>query len=180
MKQVAVIGASRWGRHILRTLATTLSDHITIAQIGYRGSTETEAFLKLNYPHIPRTTSRDDIIHNPTIEAICIATPIPTHAEITESALRAEKHVFIEKPLARTLDQVMMLHDIATSKNLVLMTDYLYLADPDLEKNILMPTREHTSHVIVLGKSPTDQDHCTVQIGSVRCPLVFLHTAVFP
>jgi hypothetical protein len=146
MKQVAVIGAGRWGKRILKTLTSiAFSDHITIAHIGYGGSSETEAFLDLNYPQIPHTTNIEDILSDPQVEALIIATPIPTHREMVERALRARKHVCVEKPLAPTKQDVALLYDIANSKELVLMTNYLYLHDPDFYHRIVMPTLTATN-----------------------------------
>ena len=65
---------------------------------------------------------------------MAIATPVHTHYDLALAALRAGKHVFVEKPLARTSDQVRRLIDEANKRNLVLMVDHTFLYTPAVQK----------------------------------------------
>jgi predicted dehydrogenase len=124
---VAMIGAGRWGRNILRTLA----DSTTVAYVAHGGSGETTAFLRSSYPDAQETKDYHEALSDDAVEAVAIATPIETHADIVRDALTAKKHVFCEKPLARTRAHVHELYTLATEHDRVLMTGYLYLFDPE-------------------------------------------------
>ncbi len=125
MSTIAVIGAGRWGRNIIRTLSE-LECEVSIADNDSSGVHE---MLRLEYPRITITTDYRELLHDPLITHVCIATPISTHADIARNALTAGKHVFVEKPLS--LDKVTIdeLYDLAQSKNLTLFTGYIYTYD---------------------------------------------------
>ena len=63
-----------------------------------------------------------------------IATPVHTHFDLALAALKAGKHVFVEKPLAQTSEQVRRLIDEAERRNLVLMVDHTFLYTPAVQK----------------------------------------------
>ena len=127
---VGVIGAGKWGKCILRTLASSPS---TITHIAYGGSDETERFLHTEYEGIPYTKNYLELLKNPAVDAVCIATPIATHAEIAKMALNAHKHVFVEKPLSASTQIITELYQLADTDNLALFTGYLYLFDPAVQ-----------------------------------------------
>lgn len=127
---IGVIGAGRWGKKILKTLT---SDPSTIPHIAYGGSVETERFLRAEYPQSTLTKDYRELLKNNELEAVIIATPIPTHAEIVRDALTANKHVFAEKPLSLSNTEVEELYTLANEKKLTLFTGYLYLYDPAFE-----------------------------------------------
>jgi predicted dehydrogenase len=75
-----------------------------------------------------------DILSNPAIDAVAIATPVHTHYDLALAALKAGKHVFVEKPLAPTADQVRRLIDEADKRHLTLMVDHTFLYTPAVQK----------------------------------------------
>lgn len=127
---VAVIGAGRWGKNILTTLA---SSPCTIPYIAYGGSSETKAFLRLNYPKSNPIIDYREALAESEVDAVCIATPILTHANIVRDALTAGKHVFVEKPLSSSLEEIRELYTLAEEKNKTLFTGYIYLFDPEFQ-----------------------------------------------
>ena len=68
-----------------------------------------------------------ELIEDPAIDAVAIATPVTTHYELALSALRGGKHVLVEKPLAVNTDQVQQLIDVAQKSNRVLMVDHTFV-----------------------------------------------------
>src|SRR5262249_30882902 len=92
------------------------------------------ALAKRRHPGIVATTEFRDLIADNRIDAIAIATPVNTHYELALAALKAGKHVFVEKPLASTSDQVRRLIDEANRRELVLMVDHTFLYTPAVEK----------------------------------------------
>ncbi len=77
--RIAIIGAGRWGTNIIKSLSSNPS---TIAYIAHGGSAETKAFLDEHYPAIPSILDYTDALKDPSVEAVIIATPIPTHFDI--------------------------------------------------------------------------------------------------
>jgi predicted dehydrogenase len=81
------------------------------------------------------TTSRfEDLLGDPAIEAIAVATPTHSHYELALAALKAGKHVLVEKPLAPTADLVRRLIDEADRRGLTLMVDHTFLYTPSVRK----------------------------------------------
>jgi UDP-N-acetylglucosamine 3-dehydrogenase len=80
-------------------------------------SLKTEAFRHNHADADARTTSRwEDVVTDPAVHAVFIATPTPTHKEIALKALENGKHVFCEKPVAPTLDDAKEMHEAAQRK----------------------------------------------------------------
>jgi len=92
------------------------------------------AVSKRLYPDIATTSDFRDLLQNPKIDAIAIATPVHSHFDLALAALKAGKHVFVEKPLAPTADQVRRLIDEADKRNLILMVDHTFLYTPAVQK----------------------------------------------
>jgi UDP-2-acetamido-3-amino-2,3-dideoxy-glucuronate N-acetyltransferase len=76
------------------------------------------------------TNDFEQILSNPGIQAVVIATPSDTHFQVAKKALLAGKHVYVEKPLARDVSHAQELDDLATERNLVLMVGHLLLYHP--------------------------------------------------
>ena len=68
-----------------------------------------------------------ELINDPQIDAVVIATPVSSHFELAMAALKAGKHVLVEKPLAARSDQARKLVDEAAARNLVLLVDHTFV-----------------------------------------------------
>jgi predicted dehydrogenase len=79
------------------------------------------------YPTVTTTTKPEDLFRNPAIDAIAIATPVATHFELAMGALRAGKHVLVEKPIASTSAQASQMIDEAAKRKLVLLVDHTFV-----------------------------------------------------
>tara|TARA_R110002096_G_scaffold436038_3_gene665870 strand:- start:13714 stop:14676 length:963 start_codon:yes stop_codon:yes gene_type:complete len=73
------------------------------------------------------TTRPADIFEDPSIDAVVIATPISTHAELAAAALDAGKHVLLEKPMAHSVEQCDLLIEKAKAGGKILMVDHTFL-----------------------------------------------------
>jgi predicted dehydrogenase len=76
------------------------------------------------------TQSFQQILDDESIEAVCIATPVPTHHPLALAALNAGKHVFVEKPLAASADQAAELVEVARQADRILMPGHTFLYSP--------------------------------------------------
>jgi predicted dehydrogenase len=83
--------------------------------------------LKLRYPSIHFTTEYRDLLNEPAIEAVAIATPVSTHFDLAMQAIHAGKHVLVEKPLTATSEQGERLVEEAARCKRVLMVDHTFV-----------------------------------------------------
>lgn len=79
------------------------------------------------YPSIEVTQRYQDVLVDPRIDAVVIATPVSTHYPFAKQALEAGKHVLVEKPLAQTSQQVLDLVELADNAARSLMVDHTFL-----------------------------------------------------
>ncbi len=79
------------------------------------------------YPGVKTTTHFQDLLEDPAIDAIAIATPVSTHFELGMAALKAKKHVWLEKPMAETSLQARKLCDEAERRERVLIVDHTFI-----------------------------------------------------
>jgi predicted dehydrogenase len=89
---------------------------------------------KRRHPEIATTSDFRDLLRDPKVDAVAIATPVHTHFELALAVLNAGKHVLVEKPLAQTSEQVRRLVDEADRRGLTLMVDHTFLYTPAVQK----------------------------------------------
>jgi predicted dehydrogenase len=95
------------------------------------------------YPGATPTSCYEDLLDDPELDAILIATPVFTHFELAAAALRAGKHTFVEKPLAPTTAEAAELIELSESRDLRLMCGQTFLYSPPVRAvKRLIETRE--------------------------------------
>ncbi len=121
---IGVIGYGYWGPNLVRNFS-----ELPGAQVKTVSDFKLELLAKAQarYPKIQITTNCEDIFTDPTIDAVAIATPVSTHFALTLAALRAGKHVLVEKPMALTSEQASRLVDEAERRNRILMVDHTFV-----------------------------------------------------
>jgi predicted dehydrogenase len=119
----------QWGKNLVRNFAE-LADLIWLCEIDE----ERRAEFGDRYPGVKLTEDFDEVLADPSVEAVVIATPVPTHYELTRRALEAGKHVFVEKPPAMRGVEMEELCELAETKRLVLMPGHLLLYHPGVQK----------------------------------------------
>jgi len=120
----AQIGCGYWGPNLLRNLAA-LPD----ARVKYvaESSPQRREYVTSNFSGINVTGRWEDVLEDPEVQAIVLATPAFTHADLTRRFLEAGKHVFVEKPLAMTAAEADELLALAKEKGLTLMAGHTFL-----------------------------------------------------
>jgi predicted dehydrogenase len=83
--------------------------------------------ISRRHPSLTPTNSYDDLLEDPSIHAIAIATPVHSHYALAKRALEAGKHVLVEKPMTMTSVDAEDLVALAESKGLVLMVDHTFV-----------------------------------------------------
>jgi UDP-2-acetamido-3-amino-2,3-dideoxy-glucuronate N-acetyltransferase len=126
---IAVIGAGAWGQNIIRNFHE-LGVLTTVCDV--RG--ERLIKFKKQYPTTHVTTNYYDILNSDYINCVVIATPAATHYEIAKLALLAKKHVYVEKPLALTVEEARDLVNVAETKKCKLMVGHILRYHPAITK----------------------------------------------
>jgi len=124
---VAVVGLGYWGPNLVRNLfELSETDILSVCDLDEAAL----AKITRRYPGITPTTKFDDLLADDRIEAIVIATPVSTHHPLASAALRAGKHVFVEKPLAASSAEALDLIRLAEENQRVLMPGHTFLYSP--------------------------------------------------
>jgi predicted dehydrogenase len=122
--RVGIIGFGYWGPNLVRNFS--LAENTTVAMISDRDEKKRK-IAQATYPAVRVTADGNDIINDPNVDAVAIATPISTHFPFAKAALEAGKHVLVEKPMAQTTEEARILIDLAKKKNLTLMVGHTFL-----------------------------------------------------
>jgi len=124
MINVGVIGYGYWGPNLVRNYVA--QPYTRVAMVADRDAARLEKVAAL-YPAIRLTQSADELINDPGIDAVIVATPVDAHFPLALAAVRAGKHVMVEKPISSTADQARQLIAEAARRGLVLMVDHTFV-----------------------------------------------------
>jgi len=127
--KVAVAGLGHWGKNLVRNF-DDLADLVALCD---HSPEQQEAFGK-RYPSARMYGDFGEMVEDPTIEAVVVATPVPTHYALSKQALLAGKHVFVEKPPAMRGEEMEELVALAEERDLTLMPGHLLLYHPAVQK----------------------------------------------
>ncbi|MFQ5912332.1 MAG: Gfo/Idh/MocA family protein [Nitrospinota bacterium] len=117
---IGVIGCGNWGRNIVRNLS-----ELDAPMVVHDVLPETQRWLRENYPSVGFADSLEDLLKDRRVEAVMVATPPANHAPLACRALWAGKHVFVEKPMAMTVEEGKALCELAESQSRILMVGHL-------------------------------------------------------
>jgi len=124
MLKVGVIGCGYWGPNLIRNFTQlSRSDVVRVADLD-----ETRLkYIKGLYPFTETTTDYRDIISDPEIDIVAVATPVHTHYKFASEALSADKHAFVEKPIASSAKQARELINLAEKHQRKLMVGHTFI-----------------------------------------------------
>jgi predicted dehydrogenase len=124
MVRVGLIGYGYWGPNLLRNFAELPGSQVAaVCDL----SPERLELVRRRYPAVRTTTNWLDLIGDPSIDAIAVATPVSTHFDLASEALQAGKHVLVEKPLTANSEQALGLMEEAARRKRVLMVDHTFV-----------------------------------------------------
>ena len=121
---IGVIGAGRWGKNIIATLYE-LGALSAIAETD----AQLRSTLTQQYPDIPIYNDCDTLL-NSDVSAVTIATPVVTHYKLCKQALACDKDVFVEKPMAMTVEQCDDLVQCVRASGQIFMVGHMLLYQP--------------------------------------------------
>jgi predicted dehydrogenase len=121
---LAQFGCGYWGPNLLRNFSGLPG--CTVKYV-VDSSAARRAFVESNFPLSRTLEQRETVLDDPSVNGIVIATPAASHFCLAKQALEAGKHVFVEKPLATSVDEVDELARCAAERNLVVMTGHTFV-----------------------------------------------------
>ena len=129
MIRVGLAGLGNWGPNLARNF-----DDLTDLRWLCDLSPERQDRFGRRFPNARMTGELDDLLEDPELDAVVVATPVVTHFELAKRALLAGKHVFVEKPPALAGSEAEELAAIASERGLVLLPGHLLLYHPGVRK----------------------------------------------
>jgi predicted dehydrogenase len=124
MTRVAVIGAGYWGPNLVRNFAAC-----PLATLVAVCDKDPERLKKVlaPYPAVEGVADVDTLLARADIDAVAIATPVGTHAPLALAAMKAGKHVLVEKPLSSSVADAEEMVNAAKAAGLTLMVDHTFI-----------------------------------------------------
>jgi len=129
--RVAILGAGYWGSNLIR-LFHTVDGFILQTVCDVRA--ELLPGIKSRFPDISVETLPENILRDPALDAVVVATPPASHFALAQAALRAGKHVWVEKPFALRYADGQRLVALAREQQLALFVDETFLYDPLIQQ----------------------------------------------
>ena len=129
MTRVAHVGVGGWGKNVLRVVSE-------LADLAWICDTDDDRRQQYadRYPQARLAATLDDALADDAVDAVVIATPVPSHHALAARALQAGKHVFVEKPPAMRGPEMEELVSLARAADRVLMPGHLLLYHPAVRK----------------------------------------------
>lgn len=121
---IGIIGYGYWGPNLVRNFVETPG--AAVVAVADLDKTKLGS-LQRRYPAIKTTTDFQDLLKDPSIDAIAVATPVSSHFELGMAALKAGKHLWLEKPMTETSLQARQLVDEAERRQRVLIVDHTFI-----------------------------------------------------
>jgi predicted dehydrogenase len=128
---VGVIGYGYWGPNLARNFAESPEARL-VAVSDQR--TERLALAQARYPGTEAYSDYRDLLADDRVDAVAVATPVASHFELAAEALRAGRHVLVEKTLTETSEQTERLIEEAERRSRVLMVDHTFVYAPAVRK----------------------------------------------
>jgi predicted dehydrogenase len=131
MFKVGVIGCGYWGPNLIRNFSQmSRSTVVRVADLEW----DRLKHMKALYPFVDTTTEYQQIISDPEIDIVAIATPVGLHHKIASEALAAGKHTFVEKPIAASAQEAEELIALSKKHECKLMVGHTFIYTSAVQK----------------------------------------------
>lgn len=128
-RNIAIIGAGYWGKNLVRNFY-----QLGVLKIVCDNNASTLKEIEKEYEGLATTGKMEDLLGDKDIRGIVVATPAALHKEIAEKALRADKHVFVEKPMSLTYADGQELVNLAEQRGKILFVGHVLHYHPAIIK----------------------------------------------
>ena len=124
MIKIGIIGYGYWGPNLVRNFVEMRGAEVS----GVADLDRTKlASVQRRFPALTVTTDFQELINDPAIDAIAVATPVSSHFQLGMAVLKAGKHLWLEKPMTETSLQAVQLVNEAERRRRVLMVDHTFI-----------------------------------------------------
>jgi len=129
--RIAAVGLGYWGPNLARNFSA-----IPGCELAWLCDASEEARGRVGaaFPRARLTGDLDEVVADPTLDAVALATPVATHADLAVRVLGAGKHCFVEKPLAQTVGDAERAVVAAEASGRVLMVGHLLEYHPGVQQ----------------------------------------------
>ncbi|MBI4386856.1 MAG: Gfo/Idh/MocA family oxidoreductase [Elusimicrobia bacterium] len=128
---VAIVGYGYWGPNLLRNFSENRSCRVVL--VCDRRPQRLSA-AQARHPGLPMTVQFDEILQNPAVDAVALATPVSTHFLLGKRVLESGRHVLIEKPMAMSPAQAQTLLSLSLRKRKTLLPGHTFLYSPPVRR----------------------------------------------
>jgi predicted dehydrogenase len=129
--RIGVAGLGYWGPNLARNFESIPGSELTWC---CDGSEAARARAAARFPGARAAADLDELLDDPSLDAVALATPVPTHAELAVRVLEAGKHCFIEKPLAQSVADAQRAVAAAERSGRTLMVGHLLEYHPGVQR----------------------------------------------
>jgi predicted dehydrogenase len=160
--RLGIVGMGYWGPNLARNLGT-----LETCELAWCCELDEakRAHWESAFPQARFTPDLDDLLSDPDLAAVVVATPGSTHAALVEQVLEAGKNCFVEKPLAQDVESAKRLAQLAEERDLVLMVGHLLCYHPGVRQLADLIARGELGRIryvhsqrLNLGKVRTDEN----------------------
>src|ERR1700722_10598578 len=131
MINIGVIGHGYWGPNLTRNFAELARGKLVAVSDLDQGKLDVVA---RRFPSVKTTTDYQDLVRDPDIDAIAIATPVSTHFELAMAVLKAGKHLWLAKPMTETSLQAQKLVEEAHKRSRIFLVDHTFVYTGSIRK----------------------------------------------
>lgn len=129
---IGVAGFGYWGPNHVRNMIALAGEGVQVKSIGDLDPVR-RLRAKSMFPAVDQVAHAGDLIDDPEIDAIVVATPVHTHHDLVKRALLAGKHVLVEKPMTTSVSKAEELTQLADEMDLTLMVGHTFEYTPAVE-----------------------------------------------
>lgn len=131
MIKMGVIGCGYWGPNLIRNFVAQKG-----AQLAYISDLDEKRLnhVGLLYPQTKKTRNHREMLEDPEVQAVVVATPMSTHFPLGREVLESGKHLFLEKPMATTSADCRALNRMAAERGLQVMVGHTFIYTPAVRK----------------------------------------------
>lgn len=122
--RIAVVGCGYWGQNLVRNFWE--SDNVELTTVCDANSASLQR-IRRRFPTIEMSRDYQEVLSNPNVDAVVLATPVSTHYDFARRALLAGKHVLVEKPMTTSTREAIDLIELAEKCGKTLMVDHTFL-----------------------------------------------------
>src|SRR3989339_1918390 len=131
MIRIGIVGCGYWGINYVRVFSELVQT--TVVRVCDLNE-ERLRLVHRKFPYVFPARLLEELLSDPHVDAVVVATPAVTHYEVAKACLLHNKHVLVEKPLSTHIEQGKELVQLAEERQRILMVGHTFLYNPGILK----------------------------------------------